>query len=1139
MRNWLFTRNQSSCLAVWAVIAAWSIIRMPSDSSALDVQLTFDDSTPYFDLNGVNRTYDIVPIMNAAATIWEDIIKDAHTLQVTYRWEDLTGANNTNGPAAEVNWTTTGNRAVSATIRFDTHLNPSLDAKRWFFDPTPFTNEEHNIGQELYRELSASQQSAWYSGNVPSVFESSFWGTALPTAPDDARFGNDLLSVALHELGHPLGIPGSSNGLADGDYDVQPSQVGGNVMAINGAPGDLSHLPNSHALVAGGIGDWRKLPSVTDILAAASTSVWTQIDLPRKDLLNVSGNDDWNTAGNWIGNRVPDAGDDAFLRDGNGVMYASLSGNAVARNLTLADGAWLRTNHHTLTIGSTVTIDGTPAGGFNARLIGQNGGFISADILRSENGGQIQVDAGATLRINLLEFGDLQVTGNLEFGHVADLIGGTVKFGGTSPNTSLSVDGVTTVGAQNGAWADVWVENGGIANTGTVVVGTTFSDGRIYVGSAGQWNINGQLIVGEDQEGAQGRVYVWYGGDMNVTGSATIRRGQATQGLLDLRAGGTFDVANYLNIPSGGEVRIESPTSAISAGVIDISGGRLDILDGTVSATTFMNRAGGTVNHESGTIIVQGGLFDPGTLGYSLSGAAPGDVPTLELRLGAHASFTDLVRVGEFGDGVIRVIGGNGTRFESSNPAMDIGFLGSGRLEIRNGGFVDHTGTWVFNLGVASGSNGEVLVQGVDSRLETNGLLIVGDHGSGKLTVADGGRVIAGVGGMWTAHFPDSQPSEVIVDGYQLYASTLQVQGDLFVSGDFVQGSGVSSTLTVSNGGIVDVAGEAKLWSNGTVRLDNGSIYARNLNIGGGRLEGDGAVVLSAAEAVYNAGSVAPGVASGLLTVTGDYVQAAAGSLEIEIGGVLSGIEYDRLTVSGNATLAGDLIVSLINGFMPTPTDSFTILQADNLAGNFSNAPFGQRLDLQSAGSFLISFDSLAQAVVLSGYQSVLRGDFDADGDYDCADVDALVAEIVAGLNSPSFDLSGDGLVNIADLHLWRDEAGEFNLGPGKSYLNGDATLDGIVDGQDFITWNGHKFSSNNGWCGADFNADGVTDGQDFIVWNSNKFTSSDGITAVPEPGASPLSIFVMLTLGGMAQSQRALAFRLTLQGTRAPSEFS
>ncbi len=62
----------------------------------------------------------------------------------------------------------------------------------------------------------------------------------------------------------------------------------------------------------------------------------------------------------------------------------------------------------------------------------------------------------------------------------------------------------------------------------------------------------------------------------------------------------------------------------------------------------------------------------------------------------------------------------------------------------------------------------------------------------------------------------------------------------------------------------------------------------------------------------------------------------------------------------------------------------------------------------------------------------------------------------------------------------------------GNPFLQGDANLDGQVDGQDFIRWNSNKFTTNSDWCGGNFNGDTSVDGQDFIIWNAFKFMSSD-----------------------------------------------
>ena len=100
------------------------------------------------------------------------------------------------------------------------------------------------------------------------------------------------------------------------------------------------------------------------------------------------------------------------------------------------------------------------------------------------------------------------------------------------------------------------------------------------------------------------------------------------------------------------------------------------------------------------------------------------------------------------------------------------------------------------------------------------------------------------------------------------------------------------------------------------------------------------------------------------------------------------------------------------------------------------------------------------------------------DGDYDCTDVDSLVAEIAAGTNDLTYDLDLDEDVDGDDLTAWLAEAGAANNASGNPYIAGDANLDGSVDVGDFNVWNGNKFTSAAAWCSGDFNADGSVDGR-------------------------------------------------------------
>ena len=136
--------------------------------------------------------------------------------------------------------------------------------------------------------------------------------------------------------------------------------------------------------------------------------------------------------------------------------------------------------------------------------------------------------------------------------------------------------------------------------------------------------------------------------------------------------------------------------------------------------------------------------------------------------------------------------------------------------------------------------------------------------------------------------------------------------------------------------------------------------------------------------------------------------------------------------------------------------------------------------------------DNVAADQFLTIVEAFPPGDFDFDEDLDGEDIDLLVAAIADGAaDAALFDLTGDGLVNLQDRDEWLALAGSRNLASGSSYLIGDANLDGIVDGQDFVVWNTNKFSNTAAWTAGDFSADGIVDGQDFVLWNLNKFTSA------------------------------------------------
>ncbi len=121
----------------------------------------------------------------------------------------------------------------------------------------------------------------------------------------------------------------------------------------------------------------------------------------------------------------------------------------------------------------------------------------------------------------------------------------------------------------------------------------------------------------------------------------------------------------------------------------------------------------------------------------------------------------------------------------------------------------------------------------------------------------------------------------------------------------------------------------------GETQLKGGSIFSQSEMIyNGGRLNGTGTVQGS----VRNNGAVfAPGSSPGMVVINGNYTQTGGGTLQMEIGGVTAGTQYDQLVISGTATLDGTLNIEQFNGFVPVGGNSFQLLKYLVASGNFAS----------------------------------------------------------------------------------------------------------------------------------------------------------------------------------------------------------
>jgi len=135
------------------------------------------------------------------------------------------------------------------------------------------------------------------------------------------------------------------------------------------------------------------------------------------------------------------------------------------------------------------------------------------------------------------------------------------------------------------------------------------------------------------------------------------------------------------------------------------------------------------------------------------------------------------------------------------------------------------------DIGYEATATGEVTVSGTDSSWTNSGELFVGYHGDGTLDITDAGAVSSAR--CWIAY--DSGPAgAVTVSGA---GSTWTSNGSLCVGGSYIAAGG-AGTLTVQNGGTVNVADTLKVWGTGTVS-GSGIIDAGDAVIAGTLSPGD------------------------------------------------------------------------------------------------------------------------------------------------------------------------------------------------------------------------------------------------------------------------------------------------------------
>lgn len=147
-------------------------------------------------------------------------------------------------------------------------------------------------------------------------------------------------------------------------------------------------------------------------------------------------------------------------------------------------------------------------------------------------------------------------------------------------------------------------------------------------------------------------------------------------------------------------------------------------------------------------------------------------------------------------------------------------------------------------------------------------------------------------------------------------------------------GSVAANSGTLSFAASFSQAGGSTSLGGGSLSLSSPATYS------GGTLTGSGAISGSVVNASATLAPGTPTVVGTLIfaSSSSNYTQNASGNLTIKIGGTGS-TQYDQVEIGGVATLGGSLKITLINGFSPAKGDTFAIVRAGSVQGQFSSIP--------------------------------------------------------------------------------------------------------------------------------------------------------------------------------------------------------
>ena len=509
-------------------------------------------------------------------------------------------------------------------------------------------------------------------------------------------------------------------------------------------------------------------------------------------------------------------------------------------------------------------------------------------------------------------------------------------------DTELRILGGTLVASGTGTPPDA------ISGTGSVAVdgGTLELNKPILLSGAGELTLeSGQLTITVDDILGTGL----------VAGPTPFTANGGT-----IFTGGTLPRVISADITVDGTVSVGGPQSLLLEGVVSGLGGFTQVDAASVLVLRNANTYAGN-DLITGRVVLSEGAGTTGTLGSIAGSTTVGSNGVLQIA-NTITNAEDVTLAGLTGATIYSETDGT----QAGNVVLTS--ASSARLYGRDGN----------TLNVSGNISGTVNAG--------NGSLIIGDTADGGTVVLSGNNtydastVLVGGGTALEASTLELENGDAIpnTSAVSMSNSTLRLTnsnetigslasstGDTTVDlGAFDLTVGTDNSDTTYDGDIIGTGGLNKNGT-GTFTVSGASTFTGITTINDGTLVVDGSLdspvsvdqgtlagsgTINSLVGVGGGATLAPGNSPGILTV--DTVNFSDNTtFEVEIGGALPGslaTNHDQLNVTGalnTVTIGNNVTLDTIqfNGFVPTPGDTFTIIEnaGDAVMGTFAGLPEG------------------------------------------------------------------------------------------------------------------------------------------------------------------------------------------------------